>query len=93
MLIINESRVCAFLLTGLCLIFLFITFTYHFFTALAEYQPYVYSSLLFSPAAQKEKIDWNSSMRSSRLCLAPVAVPMVLWSLPLFYFVESCFSP
>jgi hypothetical protein len=33
-------------------------------------------------------VDWNSSMRSSRLRVAPVAVPMVLWSLPLFRFAE-----
>jgi hypothetical protein len=34
-------------------------------------------------------MDWNSSMRSSRLHVAPVAVPVVLWSLPLFRFIES----
>jgi hypothetical protein len=49
----------------------------------------VYSTLLFSPAAQKEKMDWNSSTRSSRLHVAPVAVPVELWSLSLFHFVES----
>jgi hypothetical protein len=31
MLIINESSVCAFLLTALCLIYIVITFTYHLF--------------------------------------------------------------
>jgi hypothetical protein len=31
----------------------------------------------------------NSSTRSSRLRVVPVAVPMVLWSLPLFYFIKS----
>jgi hypothetical protein len=46
-------------------------------------QPF-YFPLLLKPAAQKEKMDCNSSMRSSRLCAAPVAVPVVLWSLPLF---------
>jgi hypothetical protein len=51
-------------------------------------QPY-YFPLLLKPAAQKEKIDWNSSTRSSRLHVAPVAVPVVLWSLPLFHFVDS----
>jgi hypothetical protein len=35
------------------------------------------------------KIDWNSSMRSSRLCATPVAVPMVFWSLPLFRFARE----
>jgi hypothetical protein len=39
MLIINESSVGAFLLTALYLIYLVITFTYHLFSALAEYQP------------------------------------------------------
>jgi hypothetical protein len=34
-----ESSVGAFLLTALCLIYLVITFTFHLFTALAEYQP------------------------------------------------------
>jgi hypothetical protein len=48
-----------------------------------------YFLLLLKPAAQKEKMVWNSSMRSSRLRVAPIAVPMELWSLPLFRFVES----
>jgi hypothetical protein len=48
-----------------------------------------YFPLLLKPAAQKEKIDWNSSMKSSRLQVAPVAVPVELWSLPLFHFIES----
>jgi hypothetical protein len=48
-----------------------------------------YFPLPLKPAAQKEKMDWNSSMRSSRLRVAPVAVPVELWSLPLFHFVES----
>jgi hypothetical protein len=39
MLLINESSVGAFLLKALRLIYLIITFTYHLFTALAEYQP------------------------------------------------------
>jgi hypothetical protein len=49
----------------------------------------VYSTLLFSPATQKERMVWNSSMRSSRLRVAPVVVPVVLWSLPLFHSTES----
>jgi hypothetical protein len=48
--------------------------------------------LLLKPAAQKEKMDWNSSTRSSRLHVAPVVVPMVLWSLPLFRSAESHYS-
>jgi hypothetical protein len=35
-----------------------------------------YFSLLLKPAAQKEKMDWNSSTRSSRLRVAPVAIPV-----------------
>jgi hypothetical protein len=54
-------------------------------------QPY-YFPLLLKPAAQKKKKDWNSLMRSSRLCVAPIAVPVVLWSLPLFCFIESRIS-
>jgi hypothetical protein len=50
-------------------------------------QPY-YFPLLLKPAAQ-ERMDWNSSTRSSRLCVAPVVVPMVLWSLSLFRSAES----
>jgi hypothetical protein len=42
-----------------------------------------YFPLLLKPAAQKEKMHWNSSTRSSRLHVAPVAIPVVLWSLPL----------
>jgi hypothetical protein len=51
-----------------------------------------YFLLLLKPAAQKEKMGWNSSMRSSRLRVAPVAVPVELWSLPLFRFDESYHS-
>jgi hypothetical protein len=47
-----ESSIGVFLLASLCLIYLVITFTYHLFSALAEYQPLVYSTLLFSPATQ-----------------------------------------
>jgi hypothetical protein len=48
-----------------------------------------YFSLLLQPAAQKERMDWNSSTRSSRLHVAPVVIPVVLWSLPLFHSAES----
>jgi hypothetical protein len=37
-------------------------------------------------------MDWNSSMRSSGLRVAPVAVPVELWSLSLLHFVESHLS-
>jgi hypothetical protein len=48
-------------------------------------QPY-YFPLLLKPTAQKEKMDWNSSTRSSWLRVAPVAIPVVLWSLLLLCF-------
>jgi hypothetical protein len=48
-----------------------------------------YFPLLLKPTAQKEKMDWNSSMGSSRLCVASVAIPMELCSLPLFSFIEN----
>jgi hypothetical protein len=44
-------------------------------------------SLLLKPAAHKDKMDWNSSTRGSRLCAAPVAIPLVLWSLSLFHSI------
>jgi hypothetical protein len=48
-----------------------------------------YFPLLLKPAAQKEKMDWNFLMKSSRLRVAPVTVPVELWSLLLFRFIES----
>jgi hypothetical protein len=48
-----------------------------------------YFPLLLKRTAQKERMDWNSLMRSSMLRVAPVVIPVVLWSLPLFYFTES----
>jgi hypothetical protein len=48
-----------------------------------------YFSLLLKPAAQKEKMDWNSFTMSSRLRVALVAIPVELWSLSLFCTVES----
>jgi hypothetical protein len=51
-----------------------------------------YFPLLLKPAAQKEMMDWNSSTRSSRLRVAPVVVPVVLWSFLLFRFAESHLS-
>jgi hypothetical protein len=43
-----------------------------------------YFFLLLKPAAQKERVDWNSSTRSSRLRVAPVVVPVELCSLLMF---------
>jgi hypothetical protein len=48
-----------------------------------------YFPVLLKPTAQKEKIDWNSLTKSSRLRVTPVVVPVELWSLPLFHFIES----
>jgi hypothetical protein len=43
-----------------------------------------YFPLLLKLAAQKEKVDWNSSMRSSKLHVTPITIHVELWSLPLF---------
>ncbi len=78
--------VLSLLLPCIIILFLHLLSTNHKCT-----QP-CYFPLLLKPAAQKERMDWNSLMRSSRLHDAPIAVPVELWSLPLFYFVESCHS-
>jgi hypothetical protein len=92
-LISGELSIGAFLLTLYyslslllpCIIILFLQLlsTNHKCT-----QP-CYFPMLLKPAAQKEKVDWNSSTRSSRLRVAPVAVPVELWSLLLFRFIKS----
>jgi hypothetical protein len=48
-----------------------------------------YFPLLLKLPAQKVRMDWNFSTRSSRLRVAPVVVHVVLWSLPLFRSAES----
>jgi hypothetical protein len=48
-----------------------------------------YFFLLLKPAAQNERMDWNSSMSSSRMRVTPVVILMMLWSLPLFRSAES----
>jgi hypothetical protein len=75
--------VLSLLLPCIIILFLHLLSTNHMWT-----QP-CYFPLLLRPAAQKEKMDWNSSTMSSRLRLAPVVVPVELWSLPLFRSVES----
>jgi hypothetical protein len=45
--------------------------------------------LLLKPESQNERMDWNSSTRSSRLRVGQVVVPVVLWSLLLFHSAES----
>jgi hypothetical protein len=96
MLIIIESSIGAFLLTALYLIYLVIPLHIIYFLDLLSTnhkctQP-CYFPLLLKPAAQKEMMDWNSTTRSSRLRVAPVAVPVVLWSLPLSRSAESRLS-
>jgi hypothetical protein len=93
-LIIRESCICAFLLIlllqfypcyYLALSFLFL----HLLSINHKCIQHCYFLLLLKPAAQKERMNWNSSMRSSRLRVAPVVVPVVLWSLSLFRSTES----
>jgi hypothetical protein len=62
-----------------CIIILFL----HLLSANHKYTQPCYFPLLLKPAAQKERVDWNSSTRSSRLCFTLVVIPVVLWSLPL----------
>jgi hypothetical protein len=75
--------VLSLLLSCIIILFLHLLSTNHKCT-----QP-CYFPLLLKPAAQKERMDWNSSMRSSVLRVDPVVVPVVLWSLSLFCFAES----
>jgi hypothetical protein len=77
------SSVLSLLLPCIIILFLDLLSTNHKCT-----QP-CYFLLLLKPAAQKKKMDYNSLTRSSRLRVAPFAVPVELWSLPLFRFVES----
>jgi hypothetical protein len=95
--IIGESSIGAFsayhfitvlslLLPCIITLFLHLLSTNHKCT-----QP-CYFPLLLKPVAQKEKMDWNSSTWSSRLCVALIAISVVLWSLPLFYFAKSHLS-
>jgi hypothetical protein len=80
------TTVLSLLLAYIIILFLHLLSTNHKCT-----QPY-YFPLLLKPGAQKEKMDWNSSMRSSRLHVAPVVIPLELCSLLLFLFVESHYS-
>jgi hypothetical protein len=75
--------VLSLLLPCIIILFMYLLSTNHKCT-----QPY-YFPLLLKPAAQKERMDWNSSMMSSRLRVAPVVVPVVFWSLPLLRSAES----
>jgi hypothetical protein len=96
-LIIGESSISAIssyqfitvlslLLPCIIILFLYLLSTNH-----KCIQP-CYFPLLLKPAAQKEKMYWNSSKRSSRLCVSPVAVSVELWSFLLFHSIESLWS-
>jgi hypothetical protein len=71
---------------------LHIIFFLHLLSANHKCTQPCYFPLLLKPATQKEKMDWNSLMRSSTLRVAPVAIVVVLWSLLLFHFAESHLS-
>jgi hypothetical protein len=79
----HFTTVLSLLLPRIIILFLHLLSTNHKCT-----QP-CYFPLLLKPAAQKENMDWNSSTRSSRLRAAPVDVPVELWSLTLFRFIDS----
>jgi hypothetical protein len=79
----NIVSLFTLLLPCIIILFLHLLSTNHKCT-----QPY-YFPLLYKPAAQKVKMDWNSSIRSSKLCAAPVAIPVVLWSILLFCFTRE----
>jgi hypothetical protein len=82
-LINGELSIGAFLLTPFTIVLSFllpciiILFLHLLSTNLKCTQP-CYFPLLLKPATQKEKMDWNSLMRSSTLCVAPVAIPVEL---------------
>jgi hypothetical protein len=78
--------VLSLLLPCIIILFLHLLSTNHKCT-----QP-CYFPLLLKLAAQKEGMDYNSLTWSSRLRVAAVVVPMVLWSLPLFHSAESHYS-
>jgi hypothetical protein len=71
------------LLTCIIILFLHLLSTNHKCT-----QP-CYFPLLLKPTAQKERMDWNSLTRSSRLRVAPIVILVVLWSLLLFHSAGS----
>jgi hypothetical protein len=91
-LIIGESSISAifayYFITVLslllpCIIILFL----HLLSTNYKCTQPCYFPLLLKLTAQKEKMDWNFLMRSSMLRVAPVVVPVELWSLLLFYFI------
>jgi hypothetical protein len=82
-LINYESYLGAFLLTILlpylpCYYPLLIILFLHLLSTNYKCTQPCYFPLLYKPAAQKVKVKWNSSMKSSRLCAAPIVVHVVL---------------
>jgi hypothetical protein len=77
------TTVLSLLLPCIIILFLHLLNTNHKYT-----QP-CYFLLLLKPTTQKENMEWNSSTKSSMLRVSLVAVPVELWSLPLFHFIES----
>jgi hypothetical protein len=75
--------ILSLLLPCIIILFLHLLSTNHKCTHLC------YFPLLLKPAAQKERTDKNSSTRSSWLRVAPVVIPVVLWSLLQFRSAES----
>jgi hypothetical protein len=96
MLLINESSVGHFCLQPYVLFTLslplHIIYLLHLLSTNHKCTQPCYFPLLLQPIAQKEKMNWNSLTRSSRLCVASVAVPVVLCGLLLFRFVVSHLS-
>jgi hypothetical protein len=93
-LIIGESSISAtsayhFIIVLSLLLPCLITLFLHLLSTNHKCTQSCYFSLLLKPAAQKEKVDWISSTKSSRLRVASVAIPIELWSLLLFYLIES----
>jgi hypothetical protein len=93
MLIIWESCICAFLLSGSlqlyfaiipCLSFMYCTCWVPIISVLNL----AIFTLRLKPAAQKMMVDWNSTMRSSRLTL-PQLLSCGLCNLPLICLRES----
>jgi hypothetical protein len=70
--LLTIFSVLSLLLPCIIILFLHLPSTNHKCT-----QP-CYFPLLLKPAAQKDKMDWNSSMSSSRLRVAPIAISMEL---------------
>jgi hypothetical protein len=83
MLIIGESSIVTFMLYYFTIVLSLllpsiIILSLHLLSTNHKCTQACYFPLLLKPAAQKEKMNWNSSTRSPRLRVAPVAVPVEL---------------